>query len=51
MYVLIQETERSCMCVSSVDFTSFYDFAIRLWKCSDSVIFFAFQQQICSVEL
>ena len=30
------------LCVSGVDFTSFYDFAIRLWKCSDSVILFAF---------
>jgi len=27
------------LCVRGIDFASFYDFAIGLWNCSDSVVF------------
>ena len=37
-----QERERSCICVSGIDFASFNDFSIRFWNCSDSVALFVF---------
>jgi hypothetical protein len=37
-----QESEQSCICVSGIDFASYYDFFIGFWKCSDSVVFFLF---------
>jgi len=30
------------LCVRVIDFDSFYDFDIRFWNCSDSVVFFVF---------
>jgi hypothetical protein len=30
------------VCVKGIDFTSFYDFDIRFWNCSDSVVFSLF---------
>ena len=30
------------LCISGIDFSSFYDFDIWFWNCSDSVIFFVF---------
>jgi len=28
------------LCGSGIDFASFYDISIRIWSCSDSVLFF-----------
>ena len=36
-----QENERSCICVIGIDFTSFYDFDIGVWNCSNNVVFLA----------
>ena len=30
------------VCVKGIDFVYFYDYSIRFWKCSDSVVFFIF---------
>ena len=30
------------LCVCGVDFTSFHDFSIGFWKCSDSVVYVVF---------
>jgi len=30
------------ICVGGIDFASSYEFSIRFWNCSDSVVFFAF---------
>jgi len=37
-----QETEWSCICVSDIDFSSFYDFDILFWNCFDIVFSFSF---------
>ena len=38
-----QEIEQLFICVLGVlIFASFYDFSIRFWNCSDSVVFFVF---------
>jgi hypothetical protein len=34
----------SYLCVKGMNFTSFYDFSIVFWNCSDSVVYFAFFQ-------
>jgi hypothetical protein len=31
------------LCVRGINVASFYDFSIGFWKCSDSVVFFAFR--------
>jgi hypothetical protein len=31
-----------CLFVNGIDFASFYDFSIRFWNCSDSVVLFVF---------
>ena len=41
-----QESERSCICVKGIEFASFYEFSIGLWKCSDS-FFFSFYHKQC----
>jgi hypothetical protein len=30
------------VCVEGIEFSSFYDFSIEIWNCSDSVVFLAF---------
>ena len=32
-----QESERSCICVSDIDFASLYDFSIDFWNCSEEL--------------
>jgi hypothetical protein len=34
-----QESERSCICVRGIEFATFYDFSVGIWKCSDNVVF------------
>jgi hypothetical protein len=38
--VPITQSERSRINVKGGDFSSFYDFSIRFWNCSDSVVYF-----------
>ena len=40
MPVPIQESDPSCICISGVGFTSFYDFFIGFRNCCDIVVFF-----------
>jgi hypothetical protein len=30
------------LCARGIDFTSFYDFSIEYWNCSDNGVFFVF---------
>ena len=39
------------LCVKGVDISSFYDFDIWFWNCSDSVVFFAFSFYYPSFEI
>jgi len=39
------------LCVRGIDFGSFFDFSIGVWKCSDRVIFFVFHFNFFSMKL
>jgi hypothetical protein len=44
MPVASQESDLSCICISGVGFTSFYDFSIGFRNCCDIVVFFCILQ-------
>jgi hypothetical protein len=42
LFIQVPLSSQECLCLRGIDFASFYDFSIGIWKCSDSVVLFAF---------